>query len=59
MGDAQMSSNEAILNHDMEAFYANFLNLIRDDQLMGCETKQGEGGQSCSNAALAAGTRPL
>ena len=39
-----------------QAFYTNFLNLIRDDQLMGCETKQGEGGQSCPNAVLSAGS---
>jgi hypothetical protein len=56
MGDAQMSSNEAMLNHDMHAFYSNFLNLMRDDQLIGCETRQGDGGGSCPNAALAAGS---
>ena len=51
-----MSSNEAMLNHDMHAFYKNFLDLIRDDQLMGCETKQGEGGQSCTDPTLNAGS---
>eukprot|EP01043_Picozoa_sp_COSAG02_P038321 COSAG02_NODE_2945_length_7687_cov_25.192541_7_plen_209_part_00 len=39
-----------------QAFYTNFLDLIRDDQLIGCEAKQGEGGQSCPDAALAAGS---
>jgi len=58
MGDAQMSSNEALLNHDMEAFYGNYLDLIRDDQLIGCEIPTGEGGGSCSNAALHRGSLP-
>ena len=40
----------------MQAFYANFLDLIRDDQLIGCETRTGEGGGSCPNPALAAGS---
>jgi hypothetical protein len=39
-----------------QAFYKNFLVLIRDDQLIGCEAMQGEGGQSCPDAALAAGS---
>ena len=56
MGDAQMSSNEAMLNHEMSAFYSNFLDLMRDDQLIGCEAKQGEGGGSCPDAALASGS---
>ena len=33
MGDAHMSSNEAMMNHDMQTFYLNFLRNIRDDQL--------------------------
>ena len=41
---------------DMQAFYSNFLDLIRDDQLIGCETRTGEGGGSCPNPALAAGS---
>ena len=40
----------------MQAFYSNFLDLIRDDQLIGCETRTGEGGGSCANPALAAGS---
>lgn len=52
-----MSSNEAMLNHDMHAFYANFLNLIRDDQLMGCERMDAINGDlACKNPALAAGS---
>lgn len=58
LGDAQMSSDEAMLNHDMEAFYANFLDVIRDDQLLGCEVPMGEGGGSCSDAALKEGSLP-
>ena len=51
-----MSSNEAMLNYDMHAFYANFLNLIRDDQLMGCELMDAINGDlACKNPALAAG----
>jgi hypothetical protein len=33
MGDAQASSDEAMLNFRMDAFYASFLQDIRDDQL--------------------------
>ena len=33
MGDAQASADEANLNYDMQAFYSEFLNKIRDDQL--------------------------
>ena len=58
MGDAHMSSGEAILNHDMEAFYSNFLDLMRDDQNIGCEVPMGEGGGSCSDAALHRGSLP-
>ena len=58
MGDAQVSSNEAMLNFDMEAFYNNYLRVMRDDQLIGCETPMGEGGGSCQNAGLHAGSLP-
>ena len=33
MGDAQASCDEAMQNYDMMAFYVEFLNKIRDDQL--------------------------
>ena len=32
MGDAQASADEANMNFDMQAFYEEFLNKIRDDQ---------------------------
>jgi hypothetical protein len=56
MGDAHMSSNEAILNSDMHAFYRNFLALIRDDQLIGCAAAGGTGGSACANPALHKGS---
>lgn len=33
MGDAQASADEANMNFDMQSFYMEFLNKIRDDQL--------------------------
>lgn len=33
MGDAQASSDEAMLNFRMDSFYESFLRSIRDDQL--------------------------
>jgi hypothetical protein len=33
MGDAQSSADEANMNFDMHAFYEEFMNKIRDDQL--------------------------
>ncbi len=33
MGDAQASADEANMNYDMQSFYMEFLNKIRDDQL--------------------------
>lgn len=52
-----MSSNEAMLNHDMHMFYSNFLDLMRDDQLMGCEVMAAINGDAvCPNPALAAGS---
>jgi len=33
MGDAQSTSDEAMGNFDMQRFYENFLDNIRDDQL--------------------------
>jgi hypothetical protein len=33
MGDAQASADEAAMNYDMQLFYEEFMNKIRDDQL--------------------------
>ena len=49
LGDAHVSSNEAALNHDMRAFYRHYLRLIRDDQLLGCQTPLGHGGYQGTN----------
>eukprot|EP00665_Eupelagonemidae_sp_cell47_P006968 gene6968-3343_t len=58
LGDAHVSSNEAMLNHDMRAFYRHFLRLIRDDQRLGCGAAVGEGGGGCADPAAAAGSLP-
>lgn len=60
MGDAQVTSNEAMLNFDMQAFYENFLDAMRDDQLWGCSSRHNDGGQTCGgmSAAEAAGSLP-
>ena len=47
MGDAQVSSNEAMLNFDMESFYVNFFKDIRNDQLLGCESRHSDSGRVC------------
>lgn len=39
MGDAFLSSNEAMFNFDMQAFYESWLRSIRDDQRRGCASR--------------------
>ena len=50
MGDAQVTAEEAILNYDMAAFYANFLRNIRD--------VQGEDGSITDTVPHVWGSRP-
>ena len=44
MGDAQVTSNEAMLNFDMEALYTNFFTDMRNEQLLGCASRHRDGG---------------
>eukprot|EP00656_Telonema_subtile_P057673 TRINITY_DN9541_c0_g2_i4.p1 TRINITY_DN9541_c0_g2~~TRINITY_DN9541_c0_g2_i4.p1 ORF type:complete len:563 (+),score=74.38 TRINITY_DN9541_c0_g2_i4:1409-3097(+) len=60
MGDAQVSSNEAMLNFDMQAFYESFLHAMRDTQLWGCAARHNDGGSTCGGQTTqeAAGSLP-
>eukprot|EP00971_Amphidinium_carterae_P270127 5359425-Amphidinium_carterae.1 len=61
MGDAQITSLQASLNFDTTAFYRQWLQAMRDDQVTGCSTSPGvrgdEDGASacCDPAALTFG----
>ena len=51
-----MSSNEAMLNFNMKAFYESFLRSIRDDQLIGCGHVENN---ACSDPHAQAGSLPV
>lgn len=48
MGDAQVTSHEAMLNFDMQTFYEKFFDDIRDDQVWGCSSRHSDGGLTCT-----------
>ena len=48
MGDAQVTSHEAMLNFDMQTFYEKFFDDIRDDQVWGCSSRHSDGGLTCN-----------
>jgi hypothetical protein len=47
MGDAQVTSHEAMLSFDMQTFYEKWFDDIRDDQLWGCGSRHSDGGSTC------------